>query len=222
MMRAMKLPRPFIAVLLAIFTAVSLVAAAGVADAKNPRLFRPDQPPLSQTGAVRAAKAQISRLDHVKNPGKNYIRTASKRNGRIVGQLNSRRSKRNKERAAYLQDKLNAYSNELLDPIGERYNDGVDAAKRELQRDLDRIDRGNDKGRKKRAAIRRAKEAYTSRIDRLNTVRSQQLARANRAIADTKEVNQNFYKRVSENESRDIKTLKGRLRQALADLRKRG
>jgi len=219
MMRAMKLPRPLIAVLLAAF---ALVAVTGVAEAKHPKLFRPDQPPLSQTGAVRAAKTQVARLDHVRHPGKNYIHTASKRNARIVGQLNDRRSKRNKERAAYLQGKLNAYSNELLDPIGERYSKGVDAAKREYRRDVDRINRGNDKGRKKRAALRRAKAAYTTRLDRLASVRQQQLARANRHLAETKLVNERFYKRISEDEKRTVKTLKDRLREALADLRSRG
>ncbi len=218
----MKLPRPLVAVLLAALTASSLVALTGVAEAKHPKLFRPDQPPLSTTGAVRSAKSQINRLDHVRNPGKNYIRTASKRNSRIVDQLNSRRSKRNKERADYLQGKLSAYSNELLNPIGERYSKGVDAAKAEYRRDVIRINRGNDKGRKKRAALRRAKEQYTTRLDRLATVRSTQLARANRAIADTKELNQTFYKRVSENESRTVKGLKDGLRKALAELRKRG
>ena len=214
----MKLLRPFLAVLLTAVTAISLIA---VAEAKNPRLFRPDQPPLSTTGAVRAAKSQIDRLSHVRNPGKNYIRTASKRNSRIVGQLNSRRSKRNKQRANYLDDKLAAFSRELLDPIGERYQKGVDRAKREYRRDVDRINRGNDKGRKKRAALRRAKEQYTSRLDRLAAVRQTQLNRANTYIADTKRVNENFYKRISVRETAEVKTLKGRLRQALADLRKR-
>lgn len=222
MISHMKISRTLTAALLALLTAVALVAATGVAEAKHPKLFRPDQPPLSQTGAVRAAKSQISRLDHVRNPGKNYIHTASKRNARIVGQLNSRRSKRNKQRAVYLQDKLNAYANELIDPVNERYQKGVDAAKREYRRDVDRINRGNDKGRKKRAALRRAKRAYTTRLDRLAAVRSDQLARANENIAQTKRVNQDFYKRVSVRESHEIKTLKLRLRKALADLRGRG
>lgn len=218
MMRRMKLPRPLIAVLLAAF---ALVAVTGVAEAKNAKLFRPDQPPLSETGAVRAAKSQIDRLDHVRHPGKNYIHTASKRNARIVGQLNARRSKRNKQRANYLQGKLSAYANELLDPVNERYSKGVDAAKREYRRDVDRINRGNDKGRKKRAALRRAKRDYTSRLDRLAAVRSQQLARANENIANTRRANFDFYKRISDREKREIKALKDGLRRALAELRNR-
>lgn len=218
-MRRMKLPRPLIAVLLAAF---ALVAVTGVAEAKHPKLFRPDQPPLSQTGAVRAAKAQIDRLDHVRHPGKNYIRTASKRNSRIVGQLNARRSKRNKQRANYLQDKLSAYANELIEPVNERYDKGVDAAKREYRRDVQRINNGNDKGRKKRAALRRAKQQLTSRLDRLAAVRSEQLQRANQNIAATKQLNEKFYKRVSDREKREIKALKDGLRRALAELRNRG
>ncbi len=219
MLARMKLPRPLIVVLLAAF---ALVAVGGVAEAKHPKLFRPDQPPLSQTGAVRAAKAQINRLDHVRHPGKNYIHTASKRNARIVGQLNARRSKRNKQRAAYLQDKLNAYSNELIDPVNERYSKGVDAAKREYRRDVDRINRGNDKGRKKQAALRRAKRQYETRLDRLAAVRSEQLQRANENIAATKQLNEKFYKRISDREKREVKSLKDGLRRALADLRNRG
>lgn len=218
-MRRMKLPRPLIAVLLAAF---ALVAVTGVAEAKHPKLFRPDQPPLSQTGAVRAAKAQIDRLDHVRHPGKNYIRTASKRNSRIVGQLNARRSKRNKQRANYLQDKLSAYANELIEPVNERYDKGVDAAKREYRRDVQRINNGNDKGRKKRAALRRAKQQLTSRLNRLAAVRSEQLQRANQNIAATKQLNEKFYKRVSDREKREIKALKDGLRRALAELRNRG
>lgn len=218
-MRRMKLPRPLIAVLLAAF---ALVAVTGVAEAKHPKLFRPDQPPLSQTGAVRAAKAQIDRLDHVRHPGKNYIRTASKRNSRIVGQLNARRSKRNKQRANYLQDKLSAYANELIEPVNERYDKGVDGAKREYRRDVQRINNGNDKGRKKRAALRRAKQQLTSRLDRLAAVRSEQLQRANQNIAATKQLNEKFYKRVSDREKREIKALKDGLRRALAELRNRG
>lgn len=218
-MRRMKLPRPLIAVLLAAF---ALVAVTGVAEAKHPKLFRPDQPPLSQTGAVRAAKAQIDRLDHVRHPGKNYIRTASKRNSRIVGQLNARRSKRNKQRANYLQDKLSAYANELIEPVNERYDKGVDGAKREYRRDVQRINNGNDKGRKKRAALRRAKQQLTSRLNRLAAVRSEQLQRANQNIAATKQLNEKFYKRVSDREKREIKALKDGLRRALAELRNRG
>lgn len=218
-MRRMKLPRPLIAVLLAAF---ALVAVTGVAEAKHPKLFRPDQPPLSQTGAVRAAKAQIDRLDHVRHPGRNYIRTASKRNSRIVGQLNARRSKRNKQRANYLQDKLSAYANELIEPVNERYDKGVNGAKREYRRDVQRINNGNDKGRKKRAALRRAKQQLTSRLDRLAAVRSEQLQRANQNIAATKQLNEKFYKRVSDREKREIKALKDGLRRALAELRNRG
>lgn len=218
-MRGMKLPRPLFAVLLAAF---ALVAVTGVAEAKHAKLFRPELPPLSQTGAVRAAKAQVNRLDHVRHPGKNYIRTASQRNARIVGQLNNRRSKRNKERANYLQDKLSAYANELINPVNERYQRGVDAAKREYRRDVNRINNGNDKGRKKRAALRRAKEDYTSRLDRLAAVRSTQLARANENIAATRQANFDLYKRISVREKNEIKTLKLRLRRALAELRDRG
>lgn len=219
MIRGMKLPRPLIAVLLAAF---ALVAVTGVAEAKHEKLFRPDQPPLSQTGAVRAAKAQIKRLDHVRHPGSNYIHTASQRNARIVGQLNARRSKRNKERANYLQDKLSAYADELIDPVNERYDRGIDAAKREYRRDVHRINNGNDKGRKKRAALRRAREDYTSKLDRLAAVRSTQLNRANDNIARTRQANFAFYKRISDREKREIKALKVGLRRALAELRNRG
>jgi hypothetical protein len=217
-MPRMKLPRALLTVLI---LAVGLVAGASTAEAKHPKIFHPDQPPLSETGAFRAARAQIERLDRVKNPGKSYIRTASKRNARIVEQLNSRRSKRNKQRAAYLQDKISAYSADLINPINDRYDKGVDRAKSEYARDVERIKHGNDRGRRKQQALRRAREAYESTLHRLATVRGEQLNRANAVIADTKEANAKLYKRISERETRDVKVLKGRLRNALADLRNR-
>ncbi len=53
-------------------------------------------------------------------------------------------------------------------------------------------------------------------------MRSTQLARANRNIAATRQANFDFYKRISVRENSEIKTLKLRLRRALAELRDRG
>lgn len=211
------LPRiPFVVLI----AAVALLAGASTASAK-PQIFKPDQPPLSTTGAVRETRLQIIRLDHKKHPGKPYIKKASRRNAQLVRQLNTRRSKRNKQRARYLQEKLSSFSNGLIDGINNEYDRDVNRIKEEYDRDVARVKR-NYKGKRKQAALRRLKRDLKDDLDRLASVRQRDLDRANDRIADTRAANNDYYKNISEREASQIKTLKQRLRKALAELRKRG
>ena len=169
---------------------------------------------------MREARVQVARLNRKKNPGKSYIRQASRRNSKIVNQLNTRRSKRNKQRAAYLQNKISEFSSGLINGINSEFDRDSARLKEEYDRDVDRVKR-NLKGKRKQEALRRLKAAYDKRIDTLNSVKQRDLDRANDRIAATKDANNKLYKKISERESSDIKIIKDRLRKALADLRDR-
>lgn len=201
--------------------AFALLIGASTAQAERVKLFHPPHSPLSDTSVVKSAQKHIDRMDADRNPSKNFVSFSSRKNSKLVSKLNSKRQQRNQFRASFLDGKLNQYRNDQLNPIFNRYNSRVDAAKAEYNRDIRRINNDNRSNRKKRAARARLATVLRNQLANLNQQKATALDRANRLIAATRQANFDFFKRISDRDKTEIKTIKVRLRQALVRLRQR-
>lgn len=195
-------------------------AASATASSKTP-IFEPPQVALSATGAVNSANAFAAKLNRKKSASKNYLSYASKRNSKIVGNLNALRKKRNQARSAYLSDQITNFENKVLAPINRRYNEGLARAKRTYNTTIRRINRGKGSEAKKRAARAKALSTLQAREASLAQTKTEEITRANARINATRQANLNLYKRISLREKTEITRVKRNLRDALAGLRKR-
>jgi len=204
--------------------ALVLVLIAGLLigpQAAQAVLFQPDQPSLNSTGAVREARAQIVKLRKVRNPGKGFIATASRQNSRIFRLLNQRRDKRNRERADYLDGKLEEFAGNRIGKIEQAYDDAAGDAKLKYRRDVDRIEDGNLEGKRRKEALRRVKRVRDLRLANLSDERDADLDRANELIARTRRENFELYEKIAALEMKKIDAIKTTLRNLLDDLRPR-